>query len=65
MLLFDGLFIRGWYGWLYLQNFEQEDRVSLVLPTGEEFMCTAKVIFDSYQQENEGIAHFSHLTALL
>lgn len=35
------------------ENFEQGNRVSIVLPTGEEFICNAKVITDSYKHEKE------------
>jgi hypothetical protein len=51
---------------LHFQNYQQEYRVSIILPTGEELICKAEVISDTSKREKEGIVPFnSNLTGLL
>jgi hypothetical protein len=44
-----------------LQNFGQEDRVSLVLSTGDEFICNTEVTVDKHKKEKEGNCSFQFL----
>jgi len=46
------------------QSYQQEDRVSIILPTGEELICKAEVISDTSKHEKEETSIFQRLSFL-